>query len=193
MKARDNLFRSERVESLSYRFQDGDWAGLMKRLEALSYRAAIVGPHGAGKTTLLNQLAPRLAEAGFRIKHLFLNDQSHPIDRATLRAWCDGLSRETVVLLDGADLMSRMAWWRFRRASQRAAGLIVTSHRAGLLPTLIECRTTPELLDELLAELLGEPRQNMQHAERFDKHRGNLRDVLRELYDIYAQNPDGTL
>ncbi len=75
MKARDNPFGVARVLSaIRYRAprataDDGrDRAvSLLPRLEALRYRAAIVGPHGSGKTTLLEDLEGVLAERGFRI------------------------------------------------------------------------------------------------------------------------------
>jgi hypothetical protein len=61
----------------------------------------------------------------------------------------------------------------------------VTSHRPDLLPTLHECRTTPELFEAIATELGGE--KALQAASGlFVRHRGNLRDALRELYDVYA-------
>jgi hypothetical protein len=73
-------------------------------------------------------------------------------------------------------------------ATRRAGLLVATLHRPRLLPTLIECRTDLGLLRELVAELapadapLLEPRLD----ELFERHRGNIRLCLRELYDVYA-------
>jgi hypothetical protein len=84
--------------------------------------------------------------------------------------------------------LSCVSWWRFLLRARRAGGLVLTSHRRGLLPTLLECGTTPELLAALVGELLNEsPEAHETHARRLHlKHRGNLRDALRELYDLWS-------
>jgi len=187
MRARDNPFRSERVEAIRYRFADAGWDGLMRRLADLEYRAAIVGPDGSGKTTLLEELAPRLEGLGFAVRRLFLNDQKRP-DAQSLKLSCAEPGEKDCILFDGADLVGRFAWARFKRQSRLAAGLIITSHRPGLLPTLIECRTTPELLDDIVVHILGRGAAALGDTPRrlFEKHDGNLRDALRGLYDMYA-------
>jgi hypothetical protein len=92
-------------------------------------------------------------------------------------------------LLDGAEQLS---WPRKRtllRTTRHGGGLIVTTHRAGLLPTLYQCRTSPQLLGGLLEEL--EPQYATSEAELgalFRRHHGNVRNALRELYDQTASN-----
>ena len=56
------------------------------------------------------------------------------------------------------------------------------------MPTLIETTTTPELLDGLVGEILGHGGPDVRSITRglFEKHRGTLREALRELYDPYA-------
>ena len=188
MNARENPFRTSRVLEVRYRPLDDTWAGLMARLATLDYRASIVGPEGSGKTTLLEDLAPRLVELGFSVRHVFLNDQSRSPEPPFDRAFFADLGERDVILLDGADLMGRLAWMRFRRKARKAAGLVITSHRPGRLPTLTRCRTTPELLDEIIGEMLDEETRPVTSTARklFDKHDGNLRDALRELYDTCA-------
>lgn len=65
---------------------------------------------------------------------------------------------------------------------------MITAHAPGLLPTLIACETTPGLLGGIVRDLLGSEAHGLQPTpeELFDRHRGNLRDALRQLYDIYA-------
>ena len=188
MKARDNPFRTERVLEVRYRLQGGSWPELMAKLASLNFRAAIVGPEGTGKTTLLEDLAPRLASAGFEAKPLRLNQESPKFPFGFARRFLSGLGRGDVVLLDGADRMGGLAWSRFRARSRKAGGLVVTSHRAGLLPTLIECSVSPALLRGIVSELLGDDAAGLsgQMQELFERHRGNLRDCLRALYDLYA-------
>jgi hypothetical protein len=90
-------------------------------------------------------------------------------------------------VVDGAQELSRPAWAWLRRRSRAAAGLVVTSHRPGLLPTLVECTTDPVLLGELIRQLVAEGRPEDPPPEALHRrHRGNLRLALRELYDLYA-------
>lgn len=178
MRARDNPFASDRVEKLRCRLPEGwTWDRLLDRLAALRYRAALVGPHGHGKTTLLEELAPRLAARGFRVRTVTLRQEERRMDWQRLR----GLDEDDVLFLDGAELLGRFAWLRVRFHCRQAGGLIVTSHRPGLLPTLLECRTTPELLADLVQELTGE---ELETEELFVRHGGNLRLVFWEMYDL---------
>ena len=177
MRARDNPFASDRVEGLRYRLPEGlTWDELLGRLAALRHRAALVGPHGRGKTTLLEEIARRLTARGFRVRTVTLRQEERRMDWSRLR----GLGAADVLLLDGAELLGRLSWLRLRLRCRRAGGLIVTSHRPGLLPTLLECTTTPELLAELVRELTGE---ELEVGELFVRHGGNVRLAFWEMYD----------
>jgi hypothetical protein len=168
-----------------YRLPAGvTWEDLLDRLAALRWRAAVVGPHGHGKTTLLEDLAPKLEARGFRVRTISLRE-AHPRldreDRIVLRS----LGAQDVLLLDGAEQLSRLSWMEVRLRTRRAGGLVITSHRPGLLPAFFKCETTPGLLAGIVGELLDggeEPEVEELHA----RHRGNVRDALRELYDRWA-------
>jgi hypothetical protein len=177
VRARDNPFASDRVERLRYRLPEGlTWDELLQRLAALRFRAAIVGPHGHGKTTLLEELAPRLTARDFRVRTVTLRQDERRADWKRFR----NLGRDDVLFLDGAELLGPLAWLRVRLSCRRAGGLIVTSHRPGRLPTLLECKTTPELLASLARELTGE---ELETGELFARHDGNLRLAFWEMYD----------
>jgi energy-coupling factor transporter ATP-binding protein EcfA2 len=153
VKARENPFESERIiATIRYTCAAGSIATLIERLAALRYRAAIVGPHGAGKTTLLEDLARALEERGFRITLLRLAAE----DRRLPDSWpasAGELGARDIVCLDGAEQLSRGAWLSFRWRARHAAGLIVTSHRRGRLPLLVQCTTSPDLLDRIVRRL----------------------------------------
>jgi hypothetical protein len=188
MRARDNPFATARVHLVRYRLPDGlTWDELLIRLESMNWRGAIVGSEGAGKTTLLEDFEPRLRERGFEIVWLQLTREKPRFASATLRELAS-LHAGQMILLDGAEQLSRWGWWRFLRLAGRAGGLLITSHRHGLLPTLLECETTAVLLAEIVAKLLTEaPDAHCAEASRLHrKHRGNLREALRELYDLWS-------
>jgi len=229
MRARDNPFSTDRVLRVRYRPQGVTWDALLERLEALGWRAAIVGPEGSGKTTLLEDLRPRLAERGLVTRYLgteplegrrkaglrdvrgggaFLcsadrsrpgGDGAPPLVRGVVprpggdgapplaaAAWGPG----DVVLLDGADALRWLDWLRFRRLARRAGGLIITTHRPGRLPTLVECATSPALLAEIVGALLGPEAKRWRNRLEglWSRHGGNLREALRELYDHYGMS-----
>jgi GTPase SAR1 family protein len=190
MKARDNPFAVERIQAIRYRPINTTFDRLLTRLHELNYRAAITGPEGSGKTTLLEDLQQVLEQKGFKTRLVFVNDTSR-LDSPGCRRLLSELTRDQIVLLDGADLIRRSDWSLLKRHTiTHAYGLIITSHKRGLLPTLIECSTTPALLKEIVAELLRHSRTIPTEFidTLYERHKGNLRTCLRELYDLYAQD-----
>lgn len=196
MKARENPFGADRVVSVPYILTGDSWPGLIARLARLGYRAAIVGPCGSGKTTLLEELRAVLHAQGFLVKPLRLDRRDPVFDSERLARFYRLLAPSDIVLLDGAEQLDRRAWTDFSRRTACAAGLIVTTHRAGLLPTLIECRPTAPLLDDVMTRLLDRlppdqspalRRQLPSAPDLYRRHNGDLRAALRELYDRCAE------
>jgi hypothetical protein len=191
MRARDNPLATARVERIRYRLDGTTWEQLLARAASLRWRAALVGPEGAGKTTLLEDFGPRLREQGFEVVWLRLTREAPRFSPEARRRLASGLGARHCILFDGAEQFGRGAWWRFLWRVRRAGGLLITSHRPGLLPTLWECRTNVDLLAGIAADLLGELAETScvrsLAAELFEKHRGNLRDALREWYDLLAR------
>lgn len=190
MRARDNPFSVDRVQTIRYRLQTGTFADLLARLKELNYRAAVIGPDGSGKTTLLEDLQKALAQQGIRTRMVFVNDTS-PLSDPACRRLLSELTRDEILLLDGADLVSRSCWSLLkRRTITHACGLVVTCHRPGLLPTLIECRTSLSLLQDIARDL--HPPDRLISTESLDtlfrRHQGSIRACLRELYDLCAQS-----
>ena len=181
MLARDNPFRSERIEGLAFRDADVDLPMLVARFAKLGHRGVLVGPHGSGKTTLREALERHLEEAGWMLRRLVLAEDRR-VQPAAVKALCTGLTPRHRLCLDGLDLIGPWAWWRLRRAG--AGGILATSHRQGRLPTLHVHRTSPVLLAELVSELTGsDALATVEVTALFARHRGDLRACLRELYD----------
>lgn len=162
----------------------------MARLESLGCRAALVGPEGSGKTTLLEDLAPRLESRGMRIKPLRLDDRRRRFSESFLPGFLADLESHDAILFDGAEMMGPLAWRLFRRRARKAAALIITLHRPGRLPTLVDCATSPELLQEIIYDLVSpDERPDDDEIHRlFTEHNGNLRLALRALYDAQLNN-----
>jgi hypothetical protein len=193
MRARDNPFRTDRVLEVRYRPLRGTWDELLARLDGLRYRAAIVGPQGSGKTTLLEDLAPRLRERGYAVRELRLDTETPRFAPGFLDRYAGSLTPAVVILFDGAEQLGPFAWRIFKHRCRAAAGLVITGHRPGRLPTLIETETTPELLSALVGQILGDQAREVAPIlpELYERHGGNLRDALRELYDRYAASASG--
>jgi len=175
MKPRENPFRSECVEGLRYRVSgvapEALMPMLLERFAGLGLRGALVGPKGHGKTTLLEAFADYLRREGYPVRVLYarVGERLAPLG-AVLRG--------EIVCLNGAEALSYWGWWRFRWAARGAAGILVTAHRAGLLPTLWRCETTAELFEELVNELAAV----RDVRQVFERHGGNVREAFRELY-----------
>jgi hypothetical protein len=97
-------------------------------------------------------------------------------------------SSDTFLLIDGAERLGTFQWRRLQRRARRLGGLVITSHAVGRLPTLIECTTSLELLRGLVRELAPNelPAVEPMLGGLFERHAGNLRLCLRELYDLAA-------
>jgi hypothetical protein len=184
MRPKDNPFASHRVESIEFCFLNGSREQLIASVERPGFRGAIVGPKGHGKTTLLGELECSLRKLGYTVRLLRFseNRSCSPIPPAR---------PGEMILLDGAEQLQSLEWLAFRWRMRHARALVITTHCKGRLPTLYRCETTPELLVLLTARLLGDTRRGVDDQdlfELFEKYRGDIREVLRELYDACA-NP----
>lgn len=178
---------------------------LETRLRDLNYRAAIIGPHGSGKSTLLEHLlkpygtpAVRIDQRGSvvtesedgRLVWLTLRRGSH--SKFSRQHWRPG----RILVLDGFEQLRFAArlWVTFQTRARRM-GLLVTSHRKTVLPTLIETDVSEETLRAVLHETLqwsgGGPAFELQCddarlGDLIEKHHGNVREILMQLYDEFG-------
>jgi hypothetical protein len=186
MRACDNPFNVDCVSAIRYRPFGTTFEEIFGQLDAMDYRAAIVGLEGTGKTTLLEDLQPALERRGRRTRMVFVNDTS-PLDRRACHQLLSRLASDEVVLLDGADAIGYTMWLSLkRRILSHAAGLVITTHCLGRLPTLIHCTTTPELLADIVADLLPQHPDDEALHQLYHHHQGNIRNCLRDLYDRCA-------
>ncbi|MBV8881275.1 MAG: hypothetical protein JO332_15015, partial [Planctomycetaceae bacterium] len=123
------------------------------------------------------------------VRELRLDAESPRFDRRFLDGFLATLTDRDLILFDGAEQLGWFAWNSFERRSRAAGGLLVTLHQPGRLPTLLGTRTSPELLAGLVDQILGADAADVRELVRrlHERHDGNLREALRELYDCYAR------
>ena len=180
-----NPFASHRIEGLSFRHGGSTLLDLGQRLQELGGRVAIVGPKGSGKTTLLEELASALP--GEPVQARIPGSYPDPW-RTVHNQLPQPVTHRHTVLVDGSEQLGAVGWRLLLHATRRARYLIVTLHRPGRLPTLIECRTDAGLLRDLVSELVPADAAHLESGinDLFQRHGGNLRSCFRELYDEYA-------
>ena len=188
--AKNNPFGAKRIRAIGYLPQELSFQQLKTRLKQLDYTAAIVGPHGSGKTTLLRNMDKQLSLSDVQTKNLFINLYTK-LPWQTIKECVHSMPPKSILFFDGANHFSFLRFRQLRfMTHKRHIGLVITSHREGLLPTLIYCRPHLELLAELTKRLLPEQQtiQESQLAALFESHSGNIRECLWQLYDEYVEH-----
>jgi hypothetical protein len=165
-------------------------AKLIDRLESHDGWGQIVGPHGSGKSTLLAALLPELECRGCSPRLVRLNTEQR---RLPDDVW-EWTTRPgpRLLLIDGFE---QLGWWTRRRLKaacrHNGHGLVVTAHRGMGLPYLYHTAVTPSLARRVLDLLLNETQRTLigplDLGEALDARRGNLREVLFDLYDVYEE------
>lgn len=176
--------RFVRPGAIAYQFNEGQSATrLVVQLEQHGWWGQIIGPHGTGKSTLLATLLPEL-----RARRDVVTVELHTDRRRFLElSWESG---EKLLVVDGYE---QLGWWTRHRIQKRCRqcgwGLLVTAHSDLGLPTLYCTSVTPKLARTLIKQLLsdGDPElfANVDLRVTLERHHGNLREVLFELYDQY--------
>jgi hypothetical protein len=187
MNASENPFASERLERLPFRFPEGDdWESLLSRLAGQRWRGAIVGPPGSGKTTLIEQLIPHLEEKGFGPRLFTFRPEHSLSERQAALAQVTSLKAPEFLLVDGAEQFTTRQWLSVTTAGASCAGLVITQHRGGRLPTIHSCEPNPTLLETLVVELTEAWLPEGEASRLLTRYYGNVRNCFRDLHDRYA-------
>ena len=194
VSARNNPFAVQRTDAIPFDFSETpfeDIASFYRHAKAFNFRGAIRGRHGNGKTTLLCDLSRYLKDQEIDCELALLPRetklQQQAVEKLTRRG-IDG----AIILVDGIERLPFIDRLRLIPRSKSFAGFIATTHYIGRLRTLVRCGTSEQTLMAILRSL------NMDQADvvaagkpLVSKHRGNLRSVLRELYDQFADGKIG--
>jgi energy-coupling factor transporter ATP-binding protein EcfA2 len=188
----DNPFSGHQVERLAFRRHGFSRKELCNRIQDLGGRAAIVGPKGSGKTTLLEELASAIPGDPVLVR---IGGGCHRPWRTARAQLPHPVRPHHAVLVDGAEQLGPVGWRLLLRVARPASYLVVTLHRPGPLPTLIECSADAGLLRDLVAELAPTDAPDLEPGltDLFDRHDGNIRLCFRELYDVYAGRSTGAV
>jgi hypothetical protein len=197
--ARENPFASSRVERLRYRWPGFALEQHLPRLERLSWRGVILGPHGSGKTTLLLELFDHLSRSQPLGRHCQLWMVGRERDLQT-QQWLElsaGWRPNGILLVDGIE---RLPWFARQRLLGRTQvfsrsaiprSIIATSHQSLGLPVWVDCKTDEALMEQLVLELLphASPVLIEEAKQQFQASAGNIRQVFWKLYDKMS-NPN---
>ncbi len=187
IKACNNPFNSRQVEAVPYYGESVDT--ICTRFAQMNCRGAIVGPHGNGKTTLLHELISQLKTADRNICHIFLNDKKS-LSLPQLLKIVSKKHYNTILIIDGAEQLNLPAWKAIEYTSRKNfSGLLITTHTQGMLETLTECNTSIETFCRIVDTILNSKNSIDQNILKtiYNKHKGNIRNCLSELYGIYAE------
>lgn len=173
-----------------------------EKFRNFDYRSQITGGHGTGKTTFLYEFVRYLECQKHIVNHFTLHDgqRSFPLkfwERQNLLAsqFLYGAMKEIpITVVDGYEQLALAQKIRLRRACRKGkCGLLITTHRpAWRLPVLRHTETTDATLQHIIRYLFRDlpdmepPNENLCRT-LFDRHQGNLRNVLFDLYDYYEQ------
>jgi hypothetical protein len=186
MLARQNPFNTSRIRKIPYQWRGLSPSELFSRLEEIRFRGCILGQHGSGKSTLLSNLKSLLESNGCNTVHIFINLESRisifRLIKQVLYAW----RNFSVLLVDGADLLPWHRWMIVRLFSLGSKGIVVTTHDRPMLPILWRCLPEESLVNDIVQILSGSEVPRPFIVQLFTKHSGNLRAILRELYDEYS-------
>jgi nucleoside-triphosphatase THEP1 len=187
--ADQNPFRTECILKIRYQLAPQELNDLLATWARHHYRGALIGPHGHGKTTLLEDIQQYLKKENKKIILLRLSSDKPYLDLKQWEFIQTSIKDQHFILLDSAGCLNFWQFHRFLTLSKKAPGIIVTTHHRTRLPTLRYCKTSPETLVKIVSQLLhAKLTPDIQLLNTlYQKHQGNIRECLRELYDVYSE------
>jgi|GEM_PF-443916 len=171
------------------------------------YQSQIIGGHGTGKTTFLIDFVRYLESQKHIVNHFTIHDGQRSLPREfwewqkiLASQFIYGAMKEPpIAVVDGYEQLSLAQKIRLRRICRKGrSGLLITTHTpAWRLPVLLRTKTTEDTLHYIIGYLFRDlpdiaPPDKSLCQSLFDRHQGNLRNVLFDLYDHYEESSDQT-
>lgn len=186
LPARLNPFRSDCLHRLAFLPHPIAEDSVYSALKRSRWTGCIVGPHGSGKTTLLIRLREMMNAQEIATEFFQCREDPPSLSTMDWKTIQEKLPR-SVLLLDGAERLTRLQLRRLRRMARSGLGLLVTSHYALKgIPTVYTTDPSPKRLADLIAQLHPEMLNKTDSDLLYQNHGGNIREALRELYDRCA-------
>lgn len=160
-----------------------DAATVLGRLKETGGCGVLVGPHGSGKSTRLAACEAAARNSGLRVRTLRLRRWSDVV--SVLRRLLT-LPSGSLLCIDSLEQAGRLGVSCLARLARlRGILLLATCHEPLGLPALVDCRTSPELLERIVDHLPPHDGCVTQRdlANAFAASDGNLREALFDLYD----------
>jgi hypothetical protein len=188
-----NPFSAARLRpgTIDFVFEEGkNLQQLVDTLAVNAWHGQIIGRHGTGKSTLLAALTPAIEGRGRPVKSITLVAGQ----RRLPREFIGSLQSSAGLGVAAVDGVEQLHFWNRlllkRLCRTRGVGLVVTSHRSALLPTLYETAVDKARAWRVVQRLQDgfPPRIEIGDLEaRLARHRDNLREALFDLYDLYEE------
>jgi hypothetical protein len=188
----ENPFCTRRIRpgALPYLFPpETGWEVILGRLKDAGGWGEIVGPHGSGKSTLLAGLIPLLETEGWRVARIDLHDGERrlPVD---LRQIAE-TDKRLMLVVDGYEQLGALSRFQLKRYCRRRGwGLIVTAHFTVGLPELLSTAVLLEQAKWVVRAILKDSEYSIsarELEESYARCRGNLREMLFGLYDLFER------
>jgi len=196
--------RPGRVEPLDAEGRPLDCGRILDRLEQFGNRGLLLGPHGSGKSTLLGRLIEGLRDrdrSQGRTTILAGGETPRPGGRGgrpdplRLLRMIGGAPKGSIVCVDGWERLGPPLRLCMATAVRcLGLGLLATAHRPGPLPVLVRMQPSQALLAAIVDRLPchGGRITAADIESAYDASRGNLREALFGLYDLFEQRASRT-
>ena len=185
-----------------HEYEDRFYDDLYDSLQKTAYRSQVVGSHGTGKTTFLISFVRFLERQDHIVIHFTLHDGQRTITRKfwewhniLVAQYKSGdIDNVPIAVIDGYEQLSLEQKIRLRMSCRKKrCGLLITTHTpAWNLPVLLRTEPTYQTLQSIVRHLFRdvtdvEPPDHLLCSSLFDRHQGNIRNVLFDLYDQYEE------
>jgi hypothetical protein len=190
-----NPFRTANIRPGANAFvfsRDADWLQLLNGLKEQRF-CEIVGAHGTGKSTLLHQIITECQTWNWLVlRHVV--DASKPVFSWMAINSTHDDKQEVLRTVDGFEQLSRKQRRLVLQHCQRnKERLLITSHHREGLALLHETRVDLAIARRVLETILYRERLSFHVQDELlqrllQRHRGNLREVLFALFDLFSHD-----